>query len=165
MCVNIQCCIFFFSLRIKISISLARTRSSLGLVRWHTWRSCVLTSCVWHVSASRRLSAAGWPAKNTWGWGSLRSQYRDMYGVTRHAGKSRHLITAEYYHVDLAYILPVYFFLSVMLSFCDGPEQLLSFRGMFVSGRPGDTTSSSALQLSLFSASWGPTWLNSSTIR
>lgn len=57
------------------------------------------------------------------------------------------------------------FFLSVMPSFCCKPEQLLSFSAMCECGRKGNSTSSSVLQLSLFSASGGLTWLESSTIR
>lgn len=54
-----------FAPRTRINISLAKTRSSSGPVRWPTWRSCVLTSCVWLAFASRRLFAAGWLAKST----------------------------------------------------------------------------------------------------
>lgn len=83
---NITLFCAFFPPRTVISISLAKTRSSSGPVRWLTWRNCALTSCAWLVSTSRRQSAAGWPAKSTSGWENPPSPFRDMYEVTRHAG-------------------------------------------------------------------------------
>lgn len=72
--------------RTVTSISLAKTRSSSGLVRWLTWRNCALTSCAWLVSIFRKQSAAGWLAKSISGWENQPSPFRDIYEVTRHAG-------------------------------------------------------------------------------
>lgn len=168
--------VLWFVPRTKRSTSVAKTRSSSGLVKWPTWRSSVQINCVRHVSASKRPSAAGLPGKNILGWDNLPLLFKNMYVVTRRGGewrmvnKSQVEMFCSCRNIErICFVFFLYFFLFISRTVTPNsyvkPEQLLSFSVMCECGQVGDTTCSSALQLSQSSASGEPTQQGSNTTR